>query len=118
MYNKIYIGIFIAIILFVLSFKPTYKGSFGGASSSTPSLRLFHSPDCIHCVQLMPEWDKASDILNAEGINTMKINCKENPGEAQSNNIKGFPTIILFNGNKHVYKGKRDAQSIINFARS
>lgn len=66
---------------------------------------------------MMPEWEKfqAKHKVNSN-VNVKKINCSENPEEAESNGINGFPTVILFKGNaKKVYDGERTQEALETF---
>lgn len=88
------------------------------------SMVLFHADWCGHCKKFMPTWDELSSKWN-ESQNEMKfikVECgksAENPEHAEimkKYNIKGYPTILVFeNGKSTEYNQGRDKSSIETF---
>ncbi|KAJ8654702.1 protein disulfide-isomerase domain [Lichtheimia ornata] len=89
----------------------------------------FYAPWCGHCQRLAPDWKKAAK--NLQGLVTLgAVNCDEdtNRGLCAQYEIKGFPTIKVFQPEKkrdkrtgqlakraQDYPGARDARSIIDY---
>lgn len=78
----------------------------------------FYAPWCGHCKNLAPEWEKAAKALT--GVATVAaIDCDAHPSLAQEFDVKGFPTIKVFGGNKKApsdYQGPREAKGIVDYA--
>ncbi len=80
---------------------------------------IFHATWCGHCIEFGKYWNeikkKSKSIkkhillarVEEKMLNSIKIN----------NNIKGFPTITLFNSGKKIkdYNGIRDTENFIKF---
>jgi thioredoxin 1 len=84
--------------------------------SKMPALVAFTSQSCGHCVRLKPAFEEAAK--NAKIVLAMvdRGGAGNLPGKY---NVKGFPTIILFNGGEAVkeYQGDRSMQSLVDFAK-
>jgi thioredoxin 1 len=84
--------------------------------SKMPALVAFTSQNCGHCVRLKPAYEEAAK--NAKIVLAMveRSGAGNLPGKY---NVKGFPTIILFNGGEAVkeYQGDRSVQSLVDFAK-
>jgi len=95
----------------------------GGASNDIdklklPSLILFYSSDCPHCINFLPEWEKLEQALsniNGKKINIVKNNCKEDPKTCSTFGINGVPTIKLFYDGMTEYEGTRTVNDLIKF---
>jgi protein disulfide-isomerase-like protein len=81
---------------------------------------LFYAPWCPHCKNMMPEWDKLSNMNNND-IKIVKVNCDENPDLAKMHNVESFPTIYFLPfglnnpKNKIEYKGDRKGEAFLAF---
>ena len=77
-----------------------------------PSLTLYYSLGCKHCLAMLPEW--ALTPSNHKGIVIRSVEAKSIKGEYP---VKGFPTIIYrtADGGSMEYTGARDKNSIISF---
>jgi len=78
----------------------------------------FYAPWCGHCQQLAPEWKKAATALKGV-VKIGAVDMDQHGSVGQPYNIKGFPTIKVFAGNKRSpkeFQGDRNAQSIVNAA--
>lgn len=78
----------------------------------------FYAPWCGHCKALAPEWSKAATALKGiVKVGAVDMDVHQSVGGPY--NIRGFPTIKIFGGNKNSpqdYNGQRTAQGIVNSA--
>lgn len=82
---------------------------------------LFHADWCGHCKKFIPQWDKLSSTWEEQGndVKLFKVECgkpsekKEHSEIMEKYNIKGYPTIMIFNnGSATEYTGNRDISAI------
>src|SRR5580698_3762294 len=103
----------------------------GGAPPNTkPTLVLFWSKNCGHCVAMHPEWMKVKDILNQKGSQVVAIDFEASvepdvfkEGQKYLQDFGGVPDIRLFpqgfgfNLPSIKYKsGDRSEKAILKFA--
>ncbi|KAF5294296.1 hypothetical protein FQA39_LY13440 [Lamprigera yunnana] len=90
--------------------------------SNTPTLVMFYSPMCGHCHKLKPEFTKAAEELEVEGINVRMavFDCTTNPLISEELNIDGYPTVKLFIGGRYIkdYNGNRSLDDLKRFMKS
>lgn len=92
-----------------------YRNHYEGFSDGKTSVVLFYLPGCVHCKDMMPEWDKFQKKFGKDG-SVKKIDCSKNPNVAKDHKVKGFPTVIkVKNGEKEVFKGERTAEALEGF---
>ena len=78
----------------------------------------FYAPWCGHCKQLAPEWVKAAKAMNGV-VNFGAVDCDAdaNKGLCGQYQIKGFPTIKVFeDGKQSDYNGQRQAKDLQDYA--
>jgi len=78
----------------------------------------FYAPWCGHCKQLIPEYEKAANILAAEDLPLAKIDAADEKNQklAETYEVQGFPTIKLFKNKKATdYLGERTSDAIVAF---
>ncbi len=97
-------------------------GSLQNIAQGIPkSMVLFFAPWCPHCKSMIDGEDSAWNALfrkynGRKGITIDKINCDEKPEVATKYGIGGFPTIMLFQGDKtYTYDGDRSLGSLERF---
>lgn len=116
------VGSYLYVSKFIADRKKAYPtvASLTEGFASKRSIVLYHLPGCVHCKNMMPEWDKfARQHQNDQSIDIKKVNSDKHPDEAQRLGIKGFPTIVLFRNGRHtVYKGERGASALKEFISS
>ena len=98
----------IGIIVNMLLTPHVKKEGFKGRKA----LLLLHMEGCPHCVKLMPEWDKFTE-MNDTSIATKSVEKDEDKSLVKRYGVEGFPTILLVdsNGDKiKTYNGPRTAQ--------
>ena len=81
------------------------------------SLFLLHMEGCPHCVKLMPEWDKFTQMNNTSII-TKAVEKDDDRALVKRYGVEGFPTILLLdsNGKKlDTYSGARNAQGLLDY---
>lgn len=75
------------------------------------------APQCGHCVQAAPEYEKGASIL--EGIiHFGAVDMSQFPSLGSQYGIRGYPTFKLFADNKEApsdYQGQRSAQDFVQF---
>lgn len=80
----------------------------------------FYADWCMHCKSLAPEYEKAADLLKAEGSSIIlaKVNNEDAKDLLTEFMIEGFPTLKFFkNGNAIEYTGNRQAEGIIDWCK-
>ncbi|KAH8738656.1 hypothetical protein FG386_000651 [Cryptosporidium ryanae] len=80
------------------------------------SVVLFYVPWCMFCREMIPEFDKAAQILKYKQIKFGKIDANEHRQIVLMEQIIKFPTIKVYSeGIGHYYNGLSNAVSITNF---
>lgn len=81
----------------------------------------FYAPWCSHCKRLEPVWEEVATNLKGDAdnyVNVAKVDCDAHRGVGNRFDIRAFPTIkMISKGKVYTYKGKKDAESILHFAR-
>ncbi|KNB44580.1 hypothetical protein JH06_1832 [Blastocystis sp. subtype 4] len=87
-----------------------------------------YAPWCGHCKRLAPIWEDIAETLDQEvnvaevvfcGMVELKIDATMQEKLARRFNVDGFPTLLLMeNGFFSEFKGKREEQALIEFARA
>jgi len=112
------VGVILLLIIILAIFKPTtpflnlglgvnahignIKGSleleaFDSKINNSPTLILFMSPNCGHCQNMKPEWEKL--MQNYEGnVNIRALNCSKSEYRkiASEHGVQGYPTIRYY----------------------
>lgn len=83
------------------------------------SVVLFYVPWCVYCRGIMPEFEKAANLLKDKKISFGKIDCNEHRKAVLLEQIMRFPTIKIYSeGQSNYYSGLPNSVSIINFVNS
>lgn len=83
--------------------------------SSEPWFVDFFAPWCPPCMNLLPEWRKASKAVG-DVVNFGTVDCTIHTGVCSSYEIKSYPTTILFNQTEqHQFFGRHSAQDLVEF---
>ena len=112
------IVILFSLIMLVCKSKSRFGDDSSDKSSvvqniSDDSVLIFHAPWCGHCVNSMPEFEKA--VLQGNGkIVLIDSTNDSNKDLVEKYNVKGFPTIIK--GDETKYTGARKAEKIVDFS--
>jgi len=79
----------------------------------------FFAPWCGHCKKLAPEWESAASQLKGQ-VRLGAVDATAHTQLAAKYEVKGYPTIKVFNGGKKGkvvdYQGPREANGIVEFA--
>ncbi|OII71966.1 thioredoxin family protein [Cryptosporidium andersoni] len=80
---------------------------------------LFYVPWCVFCREMLPEFDKAANIMKEYNISFGKLDANDNRQVVLLEQIPKFPTIkIYFQGVGHYYTGISNSIAIVNFINS
>ena len=104
-----------AILLWYL--RPGISKFFREGFTGGREFVFHHMKGCPHCVNMMPEWSKF-ESSNDSGIKTRKTEQSEAPDEIKKHGIKGFPSLMLLDGNGNKikdYQGPRTAAGFSSF---
>lgn len=71
---------------------------------------------CGHCKHLAPEFAKAAEELEKDGVKLAQVDCTLNQDLCKD--IRGYPTMKVFkDGNHSMYGGARSSDGIVNYMR-
>ncbi|MFN8415946.1 MAG: thioredoxin [Cytophagaceae bacterium] len=80
------------------------KGNFNELiQSKTPVLIDFYADWCGPCKALAPELQKLADKMD-ESLRIIKINVDKNPAAAQAYQVRGVPTLLLFQNGQLLWR--------------
>ena len=79
-------------------------------------LVYFYMNGCGHCKKFTPTWDQFSQGYNGD-LNIRKVERADAGDELDKYQIKGFPTVLLLDGNggKKEFDGERTIQGLESF---
>ena len=107
-----------------ISIGPTEGTQFNRQVKNLPLFVKVHHPNCGHCIQLKPEWEKLVGILKKQdlgnfGIVDIHSDALKDIGFEGLKNIHGFPTIRVIKNKKLIkeYTGNRTAIDMLNFCK-
>ncbi len=88
-------------------------------SDDLPLLVDFWAPWCGPCRMMAPEFSKAAQALGPNA-RLVKINTEDHPKVSMKNNIRGIPTMILYQNGREVARqsGAVPARAIEDFVRT
>lgn len=116
----LYLGILLVLVWVAyrlyLSFPMKDVEGFENASPIT--LTMYYADWCGHCQTAKPEFAKlgSTQTIGGKVVNIKMVNPESQPDEAVGVNIRGFPTIVLKNGDKNVeYSGQRTHEALLAF---
>lgn len=111
--------ILLCVVLFYVVLNSQYYSEHF-ESNNKKKLVLYYAPWCPHCKPVKPVFDELSKIYAGNNEVTIKsINGDEEPSLLKEQNVKGYPTIRLFVGEKSFeYKGERTAEKLQEFIQS
>jgi thiol-disulfide isomerase/thioredoxin len=110
--------IFVLLVVIIVLLAKRYLGHDTESFKVEDEARLvlYYAPWCPHCKTFMAEWDNLGASQEVNGVNVVveKIDCQENAGVAEQENIEGFPTVKLHSKNGSMeYNGARTADAVI-----
>ena len=92
------------------AFKNSQKGG-----ADIPTLNLFKSDSCGHCINFKPLWKELQNELK-DKVNFKVFDAQTDRKIMQTYGIEGYPTLILEKGNNKVeFNDYRTKENIINF---
>uniref|UniRef100_A0A7S0EYX9 Thioredoxin domain-containing protein n=1 Tax=Hanusia phi TaxID=3032 RepID=A0A7S0EYX9_9CRYP len=96
------------------------ESTFDAQVEQQPTFVKFFAPWCGHCKRLEPTWHALADKVDAEipNVKIATVDCTVESGLCNKNNIRGYPTLILFKtGEQIAYQGGRNEQDLLNFVK-
>ena len=84
--------------------------------NQNPWFIMAHSPNCIHCKNFKPDYQKLAFDTRQGETRFAEINCREEATLCKMLRINAYPTLFLINRNRiYFYERKRDVDLITNF---
>jgi thiol-disulfide isomerase/thioredoxin len=111
------IGLLIILRYVYKTFLYSYFSAFNLEGFGQPKeLVYFHMNGCGHCKNFTPIWDQFSSSYNGN-LKLRKVERADAVSELEKYEIKGFPTILLLDGNggKKEFQGDRTIQGLESF---
>ena len=90
-------------------------------SPSSLKLGMYYTEWCGFSRKMFPVWNELVDTVAKQNlsIDLFTIDCDKNAEQCTSNNVFGYPTILLHKSDTTtVYDGERTVQGILSFIRS
>jgi thiol-disulfide isomerase/thioredoxin len=110
--NK-YVLIALAVLLALLVLRVTREGF--SHKSGKRAVVLYYLPGCGHCQRMMPTWEAFTDRQkDNKSLDVVKINCQDQPAEAEKAGVEGFPTVILYDegGKPKIFDDERTVSAL------
>ena len=112
-------------LLFVLryvykTFLFSYFSAFNLEGFGQPKeLVYFYMNGCGHCKKFSPTWDQFASSYNGN-LKIRKVERADAGSELETYQIKGFPTVLLLDGNggKKEFEGERTIQGLESFVQA
>jgi thiol-disulfide isomerase/thioredoxin len=96
------------------------EGFANTVTSSTHSFVMYYADWCGHCKRAKPEFSKLGSTLTIgeKSVKMVAINSDENPEVVKAKNIRGYPTIHLYDPKGNLlqeYSGERTQPAFEEF---
>ena len=84
----------------------------------------FYAPWCGHCKRLAPTWKAMAERVHSRSdldAVVAKIDCTKHRDTCNANQVRGYPTMLLFEANERTgkrYQGPRDTDELVKFVES
>ncbi|XP_072175768.1 thioredoxin domain-containing protein 5-like [Diadema setosum] len=95
--------------------------TFPEAIASGTTFVKFYAPWCPHCQKLVPTWDELAEKFDkVQGVSIAKVDCTEEKELCTKHDIRGYPTLLLFQDGNFVEKhsGARTISGLENYLTS
>jgi len=84
-------------------------------TSGDPVFIDFFAPWCPPCMNLLPEFRKASTLIGGQ-VSFGTVDCSIHPRLCNQHGVRAYPTTIFYNMSKpHRYQGRHDADELADF---
>ena len=120
----VFLVLLFALLVLRLYGACTMKKREGFQGADGKELVIVKANWCGHCKNAMPEFKKlvSSSPIKLQDGSTVVVKIldeKENSGEVEALQVRGFPTILYFNnGQRYEYGGDRSYNGVITFLNS
>ena len=109
------------VVLLAVFLYAFFKAKKEGFENAAGNLMYFYMPECGHCKQFNPEWEKLQKMVDDKRapLKLNKIDGTDDANKAlvEQYSVNGFPTLILEYGSKpHTYDGERTADAVFKWA--
>jgi thiol-disulfide isomerase/thioredoxin len=113
-------GLIVLALLSVFLVFRLFSGSTEGFSHTAgkKAVVLYYLPGCGHCQRMMPTWEAFTDGQKSnKSLDVIKVNCQEQPAEAEKAGVEGFPTVILYDesGKPKIFEDERTVEALDRF---
>ena len=115
--------VLLVVLLVLLKLSDTRRNSFRNEGFTNPSTSVVicKADWCGHCKNAAPEFDKLlaaspMTLKNGTKVSVKILDADKNKDEVSQMGIKGYPTILIMNGNtKTEYPGPRTYDGVLEF---
>jgi len=116
----LYVGILLVLVwvAYRLYLSFSVKKEEGFDNQNTRTFTMYYADWCGHCQTAKPEFAKlgSTQTISGKVVNIKMVNPETQPEMATGVNIRGFPTIVLKNGDQVVeYSGQRTQDAFLSF---
>ncbi|CAL5987693.1 Protein_disulfide isomerase [Hexamita inflata] len=100
-------------MLFVISQQVIKLSNETFGNFSKPTIVKFYAPWCGHCKELAPKYEELATLSEQLNVIVAEVDCTEEADICSHENVEGFPTIKLFDGEKVFdYDGEREVPAL------
>lgn len=111
-------GLVLVLVVLVMLYKRFAKKE---GFSNAVTVTYFFLPNCPHCKDFRPEWDKYVTQAKKEGVQTREVDGSDpkNATTVSQKGIKGYPTVLVTKDGKDVeFDKERTSDALAQFVKA